>query len=505
MKIPESELIINGDGSVFHIHIRPDQLADNVILVGDPGRVEMFVPLLDQVEARGASREFVWVTGRCGGKRFTVLSTGIGTDNIDIVMTELDALANIDFQTREVKPEHRTLNILRIGTCGAIQPEIPLGAFIFSHISIGCDGLMNWYEGRDEIALLDFEEAFKKHVHWNRHLPDPYFVRASDKLIRKFEDCTVKGMTISASGFYGPQGRVVRQKLAMPDMLSRDAVEAYAATMNFLCERYSTEEHGRIHHWIVHNEIQAGYYWTNAGERTIQTYMNLYERSMRLVQTIARQYDPNAKALISLDHGWTYRGSDRAYAGKDLLEQLLKYSRQEGDFDWGIAFHPYPQDINNPRTWLDDQATYSYSTPYITPKNLEVLDAWASLPSVCYNGTEPREIQFSEQGINSPDYEPLSLTNQAAGLAWSLAKLQHLDNVITYAYHLWADAHEEGGLRLGLRKYGDDPEDPHGKKPSWDVFRAFGQPDWEEVSTPYLDVIGIGSWDEVVYKGEISE
>ena len=220
MKIPESELIINGDGSVFHIHIRPEQLADNVILVGDPGRVEMFRPLLDGIEAEGASREFVWITGSCSGKRFTVLSTGIGTDNIDIVMTELDALANVDFATREVRPEHRALNILRIGTCGAIQPEIPLGAFIFSHISIGCDGLMNWYEGRDSIALLDFEEAFKKHVHWDRHLPDPYFVRASDKLIRKFEDCTVRGMTISASGFYGPQGRVVRQGLAMPDMLS---------------------------------------------------------------------------------------------------------------------------------------------------------------------------------------------------------------------------------------------------------------------------------------------
>lgn len=219
MKIPESELIINGDGSVFHIHIRPDQLADNVILVGDPGRVEMFVPLLDQVEARGASREFVWVTGRCGGKRFTVLSTGIGTDNIDIVMTELDALANIDFSTREVRPEHRTLDILRIGTCGAIQPEIPLGAFIFSHISIGCDGLLNWYEDRDSIALADFEQAFKEHVHWDRHLPDPYFVRASDKLIDLFSDCTVKGMTVSASGFYGPQGRVVRQGLAMPHML----------------------------------------------------------------------------------------------------------------------------------------------------------------------------------------------------------------------------------------------------------------------------------------------
>ena len=219
MRIPESELIINSDGSVFHIHIRPDQLADKVILVGDPGRVEMFRPLLEKVECEGASREFVWITGRYNSERVTVLSTGIGTDNIDIVMTELDALANVDFTTREVKPEHRTLDILRIGTCGAIQPEIPLGAFIFSHISVGCDGLLNWYDNRDQIALLDFEEAFKKHVHWDKHLPDPYFVRASDKLIAKFADCTVKGMTISASGFYEPQGRVVRQGLAMPNML----------------------------------------------------------------------------------------------------------------------------------------------------------------------------------------------------------------------------------------------------------------------------------------------
>lgn len=219
MRIPESELIINPDGSVFHLHIRPDQLADNIILVGDPGRVEMFRPLYDEVEAEGASREFVWITGRRGEKRLTALSTGIGCDNIDIVMTELDALANVDFETREVKPDHKTLTILRIGTCGAIQPEIPLGSFIFSHISVGCDGLINWYADRDSIALLDFEEAFKEHVHWDKHLPDPYFVRASQKLIDRFSDCTVKGMTVSASGFYGPQGRVVRQDLAMPGML----------------------------------------------------------------------------------------------------------------------------------------------------------------------------------------------------------------------------------------------------------------------------------------------
>ena len=222
MKIPESELIINADGSIFHLHIRPDQLGDTVILVGDPGRVEMFRPLFESIECENASREFVWITGVYNSKRVTALSTGIGTDNIDIVMTELDALANIDFSTREVKPEHKSLDILRIGTCGAIQPEIPLGSFIFSHISVGCDGLLNWYEGRDEIALLDFEEAFKKHTGWNRHLPDPYFVRASERIIEKFADCTVKGMTISASGFYGPQGRVVRQGLAMPDMLEKE-------------------------------------------------------------------------------------------------------------------------------------------------------------------------------------------------------------------------------------------------------------------------------------------
>ena len=219
MRIAESELIINSDGSAFHIHLKPEELADNVILVGDPGRVDMVAEFLSDIEFRHQSREFVSVTGKYNGKRVTVLSTGIGTDNIDIVMTELDALANVDFETREVKAEHRTLTVLRIGTTGAIHPDIPLGSFIFSHISVGVDGLLNWYENRDEIALLDMEDAFKKHVKWNRHLPDPYFVKASDKLIKKFDDCTVKGVTISAPGFYGPQGRVVRLGLAMPDML----------------------------------------------------------------------------------------------------------------------------------------------------------------------------------------------------------------------------------------------------------------------------------------------
>ena len=219
MRIPESELIINDDGSAFHIHLKPEELADKVILVGDPGRVDMVGEFLEEKEFRHASREFVSITGKYRGSRITVLSTGIGTDNIDIVLTELDSLANVDFKTREVRPEHRRLTILRIGTTGAIQPDIPLGSFIFSEVSVGCDGLLNWYADIDKVNIPEMEEAFKKHTHWDSRLSSPYFVQAGQRLIDAFRDCTVKGVTISAQGFYGPQGRVVRLPLAMPDML----------------------------------------------------------------------------------------------------------------------------------------------------------------------------------------------------------------------------------------------------------------------------------------------
>ena len=219
MRIPESELIINDDGSAFHIHLKPEELADKVILVGDPGRVDMVGEFLEEKEFRHASREFVSITGKYRGSRITVLSTGIGTDNIDIVLTELDSLANVDFKTREVRPDHRRLTILRIGTTGAIQPDIPLGSFIFSEVSVGCDGLLNWYADIDKVNIPEMEEAFKKHTHWDSRLSSPYFVKAGQRLIDAFRDCTVKGVTISAQGFYGPQGRVVRLPLAMPDML----------------------------------------------------------------------------------------------------------------------------------------------------------------------------------------------------------------------------------------------------------------------------------------------
>ncbi|MBR5404213.1 MAG: nucleoside phosphorylase [Bacteroidales bacterium] len=219
MRIPESELIINSDGSVFHIHLKPEELADNVIMVGDPSRVDMIGEYLTDIEFRHESREFVSITGKRNGKRITVLSHGIGPDNIDIVMTELDALANVDFKTREVKPVHKALNILRIGTSGALHADIPLGSYVLSHISVGFDGVMNWYGNRNKVTIPEVEDAFKKHMNWLDVLPSPYFVKASPKIIDLMKDVTIKGVTISANGFYGPQGRVVRVPLAMPNML----------------------------------------------------------------------------------------------------------------------------------------------------------------------------------------------------------------------------------------------------------------------------------------------
>lgn len=221
MRIAESELIINEDGSCFHLHLKPEELADNVILVGDPGRVDMVAKHLSNIEFTRDNREFRSVTGRFNGKRVTVVSTGIGTDNCDIVMNELDALANIDFKTREVKKRLRHLNILRIGTSGAIQPEIPIGSYVFAYMSLGCDGLMNWYAGRKRFAVPRISTAFKKHVGWEKHLGYPYFVKAGDKMWKKFADGTIKGVTVSAPGFYGPQGRVLRMGLAMPDMIEK--------------------------------------------------------------------------------------------------------------------------------------------------------------------------------------------------------------------------------------------------------------------------------------------
>jgi uridine phosphorylase len=218
-RFAESELIINSDGSVFHLHLKPEQLADKVILVGDPGRVETVAKYFDKIECEVSNREFRTITGTYHGKRISVQSTGIGCDNIDIVVNELDALANIDFTTREEKDEHSQLSIVRIGTCGGLQTFTPVGTFICSEISIGFDGLLNFYNGRDEVCDLPMEEAFKKHMNWNQRLGAPYFIHNDEELLDRIfhpEKGMVKGVTIACGGFYGPQGRELRIPLADP-------------------------------------------------------------------------------------------------------------------------------------------------------------------------------------------------------------------------------------------------------------------------------------------------
>ena len=215
--IEPSELIINADGSCFHLHLRPEQLADKVVMCGDPSRVDMIASFFDRKECSVSSREFHTVTGWFQGKRITVVSHGIGPDNIDIVVNELDALANIDFQTREIKPEHRTLEMVRIGTCGGLQPDVPCGTNVLSGISIGFDGVLDWYAGRDSVCDLDFERELTSFIGYPRRAADPYVVKADQELAARIgASDMVRGVTISAIGFYGPQGRVLRLPLAAP-------------------------------------------------------------------------------------------------------------------------------------------------------------------------------------------------------------------------------------------------------------------------------------------------
>lgn len=217
--IPPSELIINADGSAFHIHLRPDQLRQNILLVGDPGRVSMVAEMFDTIDYDVQSREFHAVGGTYKGKPVMCISHGIGSDNIEIVITELDALANVDFATREVKENHTTLNLVRVGTSGSLQPDIHLGDFVIARKATGTDGILNYYADRDSVCDLDFEKQFTSHTGWLKSWAAPYTVDADPMLVERIgRDDMLRGSTIAAVGFYAPQGRQVRLKLADPDL-----------------------------------------------------------------------------------------------------------------------------------------------------------------------------------------------------------------------------------------------------------------------------------------------
>ena len=223
--IPASELIINEDGTIFHLHLLPEQISDIVMLVGDPGRVAMVASFFDTIECEVENREFKTITGSYKGRRMTVLSTGIGIGNIDICVTELDALANIDFATRQVKDEFKQLTLVRLGTSGALQADIKVGEAIFATTSVGFDGLLNYYAGRNDVCDLEIERAFIEHTGWNALLPKPYFIDADPSLGELFKDVTRKGITIAAPGFYAPQGRWVR--LQPQDLHLNEKIESF--------------------------------------------------------------------------------------------------------------------------------------------------------------------------------------------------------------------------------------------------------------------------------------
>lgn len=238
--IPDSEFIINSDGSAFHLHIRPDQLSDKIVMMGDPGRVTMTASFFDTIECDIQSREFHTVTGNYKGKRITALSHGIGTDNIDIVVTELDALANIDFNTKTVKDELKQLTMVRIGTSGGMQPHCPTGSYVVSEKSIGFDGLLHYYADSKDIRDEEFELAFQKHVNWSPFHCSPYVVNSDEELIDRIGHDMIKGVTITAIGFYGPQGRHVRLPLSDPGLNSKIETFRYEGYTITNCEMESS-------------------------------------------------------------------------------------------------------------------------------------------------------------------------------------------------------------------------------------------------------------------------
>lgn len=215
--IKSSELITNDDGSIFHLHLLPEDLANDIILVGDPGRVDTIGAKLDKIELKKSNREFCTITGTYHNRRISIISTGIGPDNIDIVVNELDALVNIDLKTKEIQAVKRSLNIVRIGTSGSVQADIPVDSFVISEKSIGCDGVIRFYAGNESICDKAFEDAFIKHCNWAPTAARPYVVEASGQLVQRLhtDGETIKGVTLTAVGFYGPQGRILRLPLAM--------------------------------------------------------------------------------------------------------------------------------------------------------------------------------------------------------------------------------------------------------------------------------------------------
>lgn len=294
---------------------------------------------------------------------------------------------------------------------------------------------------------------------------------------------------------------------SMPNMTTPESVDCYAAALDFLTSRYSRpdKKYGRMNHWIMHNEVDAGWEWTNMGEKTAAIFMDTYMKSMRMCYAIARKYNSHSEVFITLTHYWAWTSHPHFYPSKDLMETLIQYSKVEGDFEWAMAYHPYPQSLREPKTWLDKQVDFTYNSQLITFKNLEVLNAWIKRPEALYKGKMKRTLWLSENGTNSKTYSEQDLFEQAAGFAYTWKKMKELDGIDGFQWHNWIDSRKEGGLRIGLRRFPDDESMPGGKKPVWEVFKAADTNKENEIFDQYKNIIGITDWEEVRFRGEIKK
>ena len=282
----------------------------------------------------------------------------------------------------------------------------------------------------------------------------------------------------------------------MPNLTTAKAFNLYAAALEHMASTHCTPGN-RISHWIMHNEVDFANEWTNMGDQPMMRYLDRYIKSMRICYNIARQYDQNASVLGSYTHCWTK--ADGSFAPKKMLEKTVEYSSAEGDFRWGVAYHPYPQNLTKPSFWIDDtQATYSLNSKYVTFKNLEVIDAWIRQKENFYKGKTKRVLFLSEQGTNSPSYSESDLALQAAGGAWAWKKVSKLDGIDAIQWHNWADNKAEGGLRIGLRTFAEGSVSNLTPKPVWYVWKAAGTAEEDSVFDQYKTTLGISDWDSII-------
>ena len=282
----------------------------------------------------------------------------------------------------------------------------------------------------------------------------------------------------------------------MPNLTTAKAFNLYAAALEHMASTHCTPGN-RISHWIMHNEVDFANEWTNMGDQPMMRYLDRYIKSMRICYNIARQYDQNASVLGSYTHCWAK--ADGSFAPKMMLEKTVEYSSAEGDFRWGVAYHPYPQNLTKPSFWIDDtQATYSLNSKYVTFKNLEVIDAWIRQKENFYKGKTKRVLFLSEQGTNSPSYSESDLALQAAGGAWAWKKVSKLDGIDAIQWHNWADNKAEGGLRIGLRTFAEGSVSNLTPKPVWYIWKAAGTAEEDSVFDQYKTTLGISDWDSII-------